>query len=47
MYLTITAGPSTSISSKYILFPTKMQKGKPREMDLPLLKNDIKKILKL
>jgi hypothetical protein len=36
-----TKGPSISISSTYILFLTKMQKGKPSEMDMPLLKNDI------
>ena len=34
-------GSNTSHSSTYILFPTKMQKGNPDEMDLPLLKNDI------
>jgi hypothetical protein len=41
MYLAMITGSSTSISITYILFPTKMQKGKPDEMDLPLLKNDI------
>ena len=36
-----TTGQSTSISSTYILFLTKMQKGKSCEVDLPLLENDI------
>ena len=46
-YLAIktTLGWSTQIT--YILFPTKMQKGKATKIDLPLLKNDITKILKL
>jgi hypothetical protein len=34
-------GSSISISSNYILFLAKLQKGKPSEMDLPFLKNDI------
>jgi len=38
-YFAKTKGPSISVT--YILFLTKMQKGKPCEMDLPLLKNDI------
>ena len=41
IYLAKTTGQSTSISITYTLFLTKMQKGKPYEMDLPLLKNDI------
>jgi hypothetical protein len=40
-YLTILTGSSTSIIITYIVFVTKMQKGKPFEMDLPLLENDI------
>jgi hypothetical protein len=40
-YLAINTGSSTSTSSTYILFLTKLQKGKPGEMDLPSLKNDI------
>jgi len=39
--LAILTGSTTSHSNIYILFPTKMQKGNPDEMDLPLLKNDI------
>jgi hypothetical protein len=39
------AGLSTSIKSSYIVFLTKMQKGKPSEMSSPLLKNDITKNL--
>jgi len=34
-YLASTTGSSISISITYILFLTKMQKGKPDEMDLP------------
>ena len=41
MYLSINASPSLAIFVTYILFLTKMQKGKSSEMDLPLLKNDI------
>ena len=40
-YLAINTGSSISTSSTYIVFVTKMQKGKPFEMDLPLLENDI------
>ena len=40
-YLAKTTSPSISISITYILFLTKLQKSKPDEMDLPLLKNDI------
>ena len=40
-FLAINTGSSTSISITYILFLTKLQKGKPSEMDLPFLKNDI------
>jgi len=36
-YLAITAGPTISISSTYVLFLTEMQKGKSSEMNLPLL----------
>jgi hypothetical protein len=45
MYLAINTGSSTSTSSTYIVFLTKLQKGKPGEMDLPLLKKDIPNIL--
>jgi hypothetical protein len=41
IYLASTIGSSTSISSTYIVFVTKMQKGKPPKNDLPLLENDI------
>jgi hypothetical protein len=34
-YLAKTKGPSKLISITYILFPTKMQKGKPGKKDLP------------
>jgi len=34
-------GSNISIFSTYIVFLTEMQKGKPREMDLPFLKVDI------
>jgi len=40
-YLAKNAGSSISISSADIIFLTKMQKGKPPKIDLPLLKNDI------
>ena len=40
-YFAINTGSSISIFITYILFLTKMQKGKPGEMDLPLLKNSI------
>ena len=40
-FLAKTTGSSTSISVTYILFLTKMQKGKPPIKDLPILKNDI------
>jgi hypothetical protein len=40
-YLAINTGSSTLISITYIVFVTKMQKGKPSKKDLPLLKNDI------
>jgi hypothetical protein len=40
-FLAILASSSISISITYILFLTKMQKGKPSKMDLPLLKYDI------
>jgi len=36
-----TTGLSTLTSSTYIVFDTKMQKGKPSKKDLPLLKSDI------
>jgi hypothetical protein len=41
IYLSKNADSSISISTTDILFLTKLKKGKPREMDLPLLKNDI------
>ena len=41
MYLAKNASLRISIFTTYILFPTKMQKGKPTKIDLPLLKNDI------
>jgi hypothetical protein len=37
-YLAINAGSSISILITYIVFVTKMQNGKPGEMDLPLWK---------
>jgi hypothetical protein len=40
-YLAKTKGQSISIASTYIAFVTKMQKSKPCEKDLPILKNDI------
>ena len=33
----ITTGLAISISNTYILFPTKMQKGKPGEISLPFI----------
>ena len=39
-YLAINTSSSILISSTYILFLTKLQKGKPSEKDLPLMKND-------
>ncbi|MGB5896468.1 MAG: hypothetical protein WBG58_20010 [Ignavibacteriaceae bacterium] len=42
VHLAKTTGPSISISVTYIVLLTKLQKkGKPCQMDLPLLKNDI------
>jgi hypothetical protein len=41
IHLASTTGSSISISITYIVFLTKMQKGKPPKKDLPLLKNDI------
>ncbi|HAY38103.1 MAG TPA: hypothetical protein DCY53_01440, partial [Desulfobacteraceae bacterium] len=35
-YLTIKTTQGCSIPITYILFPTKMQKGKPTKIDLPL-----------
>jgi hypothetical protein len=35
VHLAKTKGQNISISSTYILFLTKLQKGKPRKMDLP------------
>jgi len=46
-FLAKSATYSQSIPIAYIAKSTKMQKGKTYEMDLPLLKNDITKILKL
>ena len=40
-FLAKTKGQSISISSTYIVFLTKLQKGKLSEISLPLLKNDI------
>jgi hypothetical protein len=40
-YLASTTGSNISILITYILFLTKMQKGKPSKKDLPLFKNDI------
>jgi hypothetical protein len=40
-YLAKTTSPMISIPSTYIVFLTKLQKGKPSEMDLPFLKVDI------
>ena len=40
-FLAKTTGSSISTSSTYIVFLTKLQKGKPCQIDLPLLKNDI------
>jgi hypothetical protein len=37
-YLAINTGLRTSIYNTYILFLTKMQKGKSYEMNLPLMK---------
>jgi len=37
-YLAKTTSPIISIASTYIAFVTKMQKGKPIEIDLPFLK---------
>jgi len=36
MYLAKTTSPSISILITYIVFVTKMQKGKPTKIDLPL-----------
>ena len=41
------AGLRISIFITYIVFLTKMQKGKPTKMDLPLLKNDITNVFDL
>jgi len=38
-------GSDLSIYVAYIVFLTKLQNGKPCEMDLPLLKYDIKNLL--
>jgi len=40
-FLAKTKGQSISIFSTYIVFLTKLQKGKLSEISLPLLKNDI------
>jgi len=37
-YLAKTTSPMISIPSTYIVFLTKLQKGKPSEMNLPLMK---------
>ena len=41
MYLAKTTSLDQLIPITYIVFLTKMQKGKPCKKDLPLLKNDI------
>jgi hypothetical protein len=41
IYLASTTGLNISILITYIVFVTKMQKGKPPKNDLPLLENDI------
>jgi hypothetical protein len=40
-YLAKTTTRSQFVLIAYIVFLTKLQRGKPDEMDLPLLKNDI------
>jgi hypothetical protein len=40
-YLAINTSSSISISNAYILFLTKLQKGKPPKKNLPLMENDI------
>ena len=40
-FLAKTTGSSISIPSTYIVFLTKLQKGKPSEIGLPFLENDI------
>jgi len=46
-YLAILTGSNISISSTYIVFLTKMQKGKPPKKGFALLKNDITDIFDL
>jgi hypothetical protein len=47
IYLAINASPSLAIFVTYIVFITKMQKGKSSEMNLPLLKYNITGFLSL